>query len=473
MGGLRVRLVLAFAAVITIMLITAGASLLVLMRAVEDRLLEARLRDLSVPAVTRLAALTDQDRLLITSRQIAVALERQATDLNIHALIVDPSARVRWDTTPGQIFMGRQVHIPDLDTLQPLHGASTSGSLQASDGSLWVYVAYRVPLGDADFGRAAGLVLLVPGRDLATGLDVVWRVLLVAAVISLVVALVLAMLLARWLSRPLRRLERATDQVAAGNFDLELPSDGPNELRQLSNSFNRMAQQVRQAQRSQRDFLANASHELRTPLTSIQGFSQAMVEGAVTDKEGFRRAARVVMEAAQRLTRLVEEILDLSRLESGGVELLRQRLDLTRVVTRALEMFEQQGREQNIDIRTDLQATATVIGDADRLGQVLTNTLGNALRHTPDGGQIDVTLRAIGDHFAEVSVRDSGPGIPPGDMERIFERFQTGPDGSNAGLGLAIAREIARAHGGELTAANASGGGARLVLRLPLAPADG
>ncbi|MGH2523883.1 MAG: sensor histidine kinase, partial [Anaerolineales bacterium] len=244
-------------------------------------------------------------------------------------------------------------------------------------------------------------------------------------------------------------------------------------------SINAMSKQVLATQQAQRDFLANVSHELKTPLTSIQGFAQAVLDGAVTTPEGLQRSAGIIYDEADRMRRLVEGLLDLARLDAGLRALNRAPLDLRLVLLAVVEKFNLRAREKGVSLHADVPPVLpTLVGDADRLAQVFTNLLDNALEHTPAGNS--VTLAAASEPGAVVvNVQDTGTGIPRQDLHRIFERFYQ-VDKSRAararsggvGLGLTITKEIVEAHGGSLSVESTVGRGSTFTVRLPLVRPD-
>jgi two-component system sensor histidine kinase ResE len=232
-----------------------------------------------------------------------------------------------------------------------------------------------------------------------------------------------------------------------------------------------MSKQVKQSQQMLRDFVADASHELRSPLTSIKGFAQAIVDGTAKGKEGQLKAATVIEDESKRMMRLVEELLEFSRLESGQVKMAREPVDLKELLQQCYEIFSMHAEEKGIKLKTEIEPLPSVVGDIDRLEQVFSNLLDNALKHTPAGGEVSINTRNSAPNFAEVSIVDTGPGIPTEQIRHVFERFyradlKAGKAG--AGLGLAIARQIVLAHGGDITAKSTLGKGTQFVVRLPV-----
>jgi len=231
------------------------------------------------------------------------------------------------------------------------------------------------------------------------------------------------------------------------------------------------------SQTAQRDFVANVSHELKTPLTSIQGFAQAILDGTVDDHEGREHPAGVIYTEADRLRRLVEDLLELARFDSGQLRIARERVDLQALLRSLVERLSVRAVEAQVDLSFDLGRPTIIIGDGDRLAQVFTNLVDNAIKHTQPGGKV----RVWGEHaggWISIHVDDSGSGIPADELSRIFERFyqldkaRAGGDDRGAGLGLAIAREIVDSHGGRLTAQSEVGRGSRFTVQLPVARPD-
>ena len=304
-----------------------------------------------------------------------------------------------------------------------------------------------------------------PQANLATGWRQIAPQLQAAALVSLMLSIAVALLIARSITRPLTAITRASEGIARGDYDQRIAVDGNDELARLASSFNTMAQQVAQSNRALRDFLADVSHELRTPLTTIQGFSQAILDGTADNREAVARAARVISEDSERMRRMVEDLLHLSQIQSGQLAMEVKVVDLTEVAEDAAKRARQ---------RTDSSPWTSgracsqryVSADAHRIGQVLDNLLSNAINHTPRDGKITVGAGASDE---EVSIRVHNPGsfIPPEDRERIFQRFARGRNGKGTGLGLSIAQEIARSHGGriDLETSTTDGTAFTLVLR--------
>jgi two-component system OmpR family sensor kinase len=297
-----------------------------------------------------------------------------------------------------------------------------------------------------------------------------------AGVMALVVAFVLSLFIAGWIANPLQRMAAQTRSLNGENFT-PLPLEGPAEVQQLAHSFNEMMERVQSSQQSQREFMANVSHELKTPLTSIQGFSQAILDGTLEKPEDLRQAGRVINEESGRMNRLVADLLALARLEAGTADLQRAPVNLRVLLTSVAEKFTFQSQAAQITLATDLKNAPVVAGDEDRLMQVFNNLVDNAIRFTPAGGKVTLGSE-VTEGFALVKVVDTGVGIDPSEQQRIFDRFyqvdhaRSGGAGRGVGLGLAIARQIVLAHQGKIWLESAVGQGTTFYVQLPLAAAE-
>jgi signal transduction histidine kinase len=300
--------------------------------------------------------------------------------------------------------------------------------------------------------------------------------LLQAGLIGLVLAAVLAWLVSRWVARPVQLTAAAARAVADGDYDQRIEPGGPAEVQELARTFNRMAHQVKTSQQAQQDFVANVSHDLKTPLTSIQGFSQAMLDGTAADPAANRRAAEIIHSEAGRMRRMVDDLLLLARLDAGQIEMKREGIDAGQVLAGCVARLEPVAAAREVRLTVELPADGlpSVTGDGDRLMQLFFNLLDNALKHTPTGGEVTAGGEASAD-YVEFWVTDTGPGIPADELPRIFERFyqvdksRARAESEGAGLGLAIAQELAQAHGGRIRAESVTGLGTRFTVTLPVA----
>jgi signal transduction histidine kinase len=299
-----------------------------------------------------------------------------------------------------------------------------------------------------------------------------WLTLLGRLALALAVGISLGGVLFWWLSRrltdPVLALTRATQAVAAGRYDVEIPPGrGTDEISQLSDRFRRMVTELAEAEQLKRSFLMSVSHELRTPLTAIRGHVEALREGIVSEPDQVRGSLDVVAAETDRLERLVGDVLDLAKLQAHRFTVRQEEVDLGRVLDHAYGAFTEEARRRDIDYRLDADGEPPVIvSDGDRVLQVISNLLSNAFRWTPDGGRIELGLAAA-NGIVRVDIVDSGPGVPAGERERIFDAFIS-HDVNGTGLGLPIAKELASALGGRIEVQSDPGQGSRFRLVLPI-----
>jgi signal transduction histidine kinase len=276
----------------------------------------------------------------------------------------------------------------------------------------------------------------------------------------------LAWYLSGRITRPMRRLAKAADEVAEGRYDVVVPDvTGRDEIADLADSFRQMASRLSEAEELERNFLMTVSHELRTPLTAIRGHVEALREGLAEDPEGRAASLDVIAAEAGRLERLVGDVLDLAKLDTRRFTVLREEVDMARLLDQAYATFGEEAKQRDIAYVQEVSAEAVIVSDGDRVFQIISNLLANAFRWTPDGGRIDLSLSAE-NGLVHVAVEDTGPGIGPEEQERIFRPFWT-HDGKGTGLGLAIARELALALGGRIELDSEVGRGSRFELVLP------
>jgi signal transduction histidine kinase len=315
--------------------------------------------------------------------------------------------------------------------------------------------------------RWGAFVIATPRADIQDRWITLVQRLALAFAGGLLVAGGLGWYLSRRISGPLHRLSDAADDIAQGRYAVELP-DVPmgDEIGHLSERFNEMAQRLAEADARERNFLMSVSHELRTPLTAIRGHVDALREGVVEDPELREQSLEVIAAEAERLSRLVGDILDLAKLDAHRFTLLEEEVDMESLCERAYSAFSEEARRRSIEYRRDIAARPVLQTDGDRVLQIISNLLSNAFRWTPDGGRVELSLEQT-NGAVRVAVDDTGPGISEDEHERIFRPFVSRDGAGGTGLGLTIARELAFALGGRIELESAEGRGSRFELVLP------
>jgi signal transduction histidine kinase len=336
-------------------------------------------------------------------------------------------------------------------------------------GRHYLAVAQPVKLGDQLFGA---LVVAKPTSQLRSRWVTLVERLGIAFGGGIIVASLLGLYLSRRLTRPLLALSEAADEIAGGNYGVDVPkSRGSDEISLLSARFSDMAAKLAESEQLSRNFLMSVSHELRTPLTAIRGHVAALREGVIDDEVMQEASLGVIGEEAMRLERLVGDVLDLAKLDAHRFTVLQEEVDMEHLCERVYTAFAEVARRRAMDYRLDVRAHPVIVTDGDRVFQIISNLLSNAFRWTPEGGRVELSLSEEGG-WVSVIVADSGPGISAEERERIFRPFWS-RDGGGTGLGLAIARELALALGGRVDVRSQPGLGSRFELVLPAQRPDG
>lgn len=379
----------------------------------------------------------------------------------------------------------------DLRTLESL-AMMDGGTLRLVDAdgiTVWepsageggrVSAMHRRMMGSGPLGPERRLSIRVDGNVVGTAIvrlptpgllpqDVSFRssvnhMLLVGGIVAGLAALLAGFVLARKATAPARELTRAARAVAAGERSERVDVDSQDELGEMARAFNAMADTIEEEDRLRRAFAAEVAHELRTPLAILRTQIEGIQDGVV---EPNSPAIASLHEESLRLTRLVEDLETLASADAAGFSLTRTRTSLRGVIEDAAREFAGPYEAEDVDLSADLE-DVEIVADATRVRQVVANLLSNALKFTPEGGAVRLTLRRDGDE-AVVSVSDTGPGISPDDLPRVFDRFFRGRGvrARGSGIGLTVARELVLAHGGDLLAASEPGQGATFTVRLP------
>lgn len=296
-----------------------------------------------------------------------------------------------------------------------------------------------------------------------------WNVVIIALIAAVITALLGTGVIAVRMTRSLRRVATATEAIAEGSFRAPIPVETTDEIGALARSFNRMAERLREIDALKEQFYATMSHELRSPLTSAREAAHLLEQGGpgpLTPKQ--EKLVSIIHRSTDRLLRLVSQVLDLSRLSAGLLPLEHRPLGLDRVVRRAVKELRVQAEEKGVTLGYECgPGTFDMVGDEDRIVQVLINLVANGIRFTPAGGSVMVRLADAGSDM-EIQVGDTGVGIPPDALPFVFERFRQAHSGKGGtGLGLAIARGLVEAHGGRVSVESQEGKGTRFVVVLP------
>ncbi len=468
---LSTRIGLAFAAVAFATLVATGATLFVILRGLHA--------DATISALTQ----TSQP-LVFQLRTAAAQGDLRATVADLRAQVADDGLSVHLVTAAGAVVdlggTGGPVEPIRLDPTAP-RGTVSSGSIRFTDGRDHLYSAttLRGPNG----AGARAIVLSQVDTSAGDALRDLVRVLPVVVILVGLIGVPIAYALSRSVTGPLRRLAAATADLRTSD-PAPLPLEGPAEVRELTDRFNAMTAELAETRDRETRLLANLRHDLRTPLTVIGGFASALADGTAAGDDA-PRAAAAIAEEADRLERLVDELGALERLRDGAAGLRPEWLDAGRIVAETVARFAPGAAATGVELAEIREPgpegdAVGLAADRQALERILGNLVANALAAAPaPGGHVWISSRPLpalpgsGRPGVAFTVTDDGPGFAPGDAERAFERFYRGDPsraGTSRGLGLAIVRELARAHGGDAVAENVAPRGARLSVLLPTTP---
>lgn len=382
----------------------------------------------------------------------------QAGLIGARLATTDASGRVTFTTAttaeaPGAI---------SIDALGEPDGRGVRGAVRV------VPQSGRILVVAAPLDGGGWLVAMQAVREIAAARTGVVLLLLGSMAVSLLVAWGAGGYVARRLTAPLIRLRQGAEAISAGEWGHQVTVEGDEEVGSLADSFNVMSRRVADAYSAQKDFVGDVSHEIRTPITSIQGFAGALLDGTVTDPDTHDRFLRLIRQEARRLADLATTLLALADLDSGRVRIACGPVDVAAVAEALRARHATDAVE--LSIGTLDPDGARPLADEDRLLEVASALIGNAIRYTPRGGKVEVSACADETHWT-LLVDDSGPGIPAEARDRVFERFvrldpARSSDEGGAGLGLAICKRIVEMMGGSIAVGDSPLGGARLAVTL-------
>ncbi|MEW5868080.1 MAG: HAMP domain-containing sensor histidine kinase [Chloroflexota bacterium] len=328
--------------------------------------------------------------------------------------------------------------------------------------------------------EAEVIAILRVGMPMRAAREAANRSLLILVAAALAIAMGVSLvgwLLANNLARPIQVLTQATGRMEQGDLGVRVKPSGPKELRQLTDAFNSMASRLQSNVNELRAFVANASHELRTPLTVVKLRTEALREGALEDTEVAVRFLTEIETEVDRLVRMVNDLLDLSRMEAGLAPGKRVRINLEAIAREVKDTFSIRANRAEVNLRLDVEANLPRIsGNEDQIRRVFYNLVENAIKYTPVGGQVEMLLRpGPKEDKLRFLVRDTGPGISPEHLSHVFERFYRAETSSprpgvtrGSGLGLAIAKSIVESHGGEIGVSSQIGNGTTFWVDFPI-----
>ena len=384
---------------------------------------------------------------------------------HIEMQFISSSGRIQVSTSG--LTAGTSPGTPDIVQAQQKNEKAPYQGRDPETGEQIMAVSYPLMSND----RVVGVLRLVTSMR-AVNNQVLLAILLVVviALVCMTLVIISNLIFINSVVEPVAVVTESAKRISAGSYGFQIEKKYPDELGELVDNINTMSLKISQNEKMQTEFISSVSHELRTPLTAINGWGETILEDPVGDPEQLRRGIRIILNESRRLSTMVEELLEFSKMQDGRFTLQIEQVDLQAEFEDAIFTYRELFRQENIDLEYESkeEELPTIPGDPERLKQVFCNVLDNAAKHGGAGGRIVTSIAREGDEQV-IRVRDFGPGIPEAELPFVKQKFYKGTSKARgSGIGLAVCDEIVGLHGGKFDIANAEGGGAIVTIRLPM-----
>ncbi len=438
---------------------------------VSNYLYEQRIRQDSL-SVERLASTVAPLFQSVRSDALDELLMTSGGEMGGRLMVLDNDGKVQYDSFSS--LMGARLQLPEVLTI--LTGGENTGygiHRPSSEGDAVAYCAARL----TGTGGTLGVLLYASTvTEMMDSLQGVERQMIMVFAAMAVVAVVLAFLMSHVLTRPITAMTRTIDRMGQGDLSVRVPVQGSKEIWNLAKSYNTMAEQLETLDKSRNQFVSNASHELKTPMTTMKILLENVIYQPDMPAEMRTEFLQDMNHEIDRLTNIISDLLTLTRMDSKAMELNLSAFDFSESCEDTLRLLRPQAEKRSQRLTGKIDPAITLTGDKVKLEQVIYNLVENAIKYTPDGGAITVTMNRRGGQ-AVLSVRDNGVGIPEADQKHIFERFYRvdkarSRETGGTGLGLSIVRQLVALHGGTITVDSQPGSGSTFTVKLPLRQND-
>jgi signal transduction histidine kinase len=376
-------------------------------------------------------------------------------------ILIDDDDKVVLNTGVPMLKLGESLGTEFSDLL-------SEGQAFRQQKDEWIVVGIPVQQ-----SRLKAIFLYAPKQPILDTVNQVQRMILLSGFGAVLLTIGLTWVLSKRLVDPLLVMKEAAKALSKGNFIVKIPVKGKDEMAQLAEAINHLANDLHRLQTSRKEFLSSVSHELRTPLSYLKGYSQALDEGMLKTEEDQKKYIKVIRQEADRLTCLVEDLFDLAQMDEGQLRLSKEPVELDEIIRKMIQTIGPRAQVKSIQLYHISDKPLPLIeGDYGRISQVLFNLLDNAIRHTPSGGKIVVTVQADQNHV-KIDVEDTGSGIPTKELPYIWERFyrvdkSRARESGGTGLGLAIVKQIIEGHRGSVHIKSEENVGTTVTVRLPI-----
>lgn len=403
-------------------------------------------------------------------RQMTTELQNMQTYMNVRIFLTDGSMTVNGYSSDITELSG--ITVTDTELVKVKDGATVTAVTTLNGIFAKFEIIVGCPVFNSNNEVAAAVFVSAPLADVQQSTREIIKIIIASLLASAFVSFVLIYTTSSTISKPIRRINLAAKEISAGDFEKRIVVRSADEVGQLAESFNEMAESLSNQEKYRQEFIANISHDLHSPLTSMKGFLSAVIDGTIPP-ERREHYLGIVLEESDRLAKLANDMMEISKLQNLAVELNRSEFDISELIRKTVIMFETRITAKNINMEITLSDEKMIVSaDTEKIQRVIYNLLDNAIKFSETGGSIYVeTARAADKLF--VSVKDNGRGISLEEQKRIFERFykadsSRGEDKLGSGLGLSIVREFVKAHGEVITIKSEPGKGCEFVFTLSL-----
>ena len=404
-------------------------------------------------------------------------LAENAQAMDGRLMLIDRDGKVQYDTMRG--MSGHRLQLDEVlrvlsgsaEQAYGMHDPGEPGADRMGGSDYSGQLAYSVHAMDGPDGPVGALLFVSRIQSLMDSLSTVqWKLISIFALI-VVAALVLALFLSQILTKPITNLSRSMRKMGKGDLSVRVPVKGSGELRELAENYNVMAAQLERLDKTRNQFVSNASHELKTPLATMKIMLETVMYQPDMPEELRREFMQDMNHEIDRLTGIVTDLLTLTRMDSEKSEMKHEAVDMSALTVEVVHMLTPVAEKRGQHLESSIEQGLQMSGDRARLNQILYNLTDNAIKYSPDGGRIFVSLAKEGDRLAW-RVRDNGVGIPKEDQEHIFERFYRvdkarSRETGGTGLGLSIVKQMVSMHGGEITVRSEPGHGSEFRVTFP------
>lgn len=409
---------------------------------------------------------------VINKNELNFRLQILEDYMNASVFLLNPNGKVEIASSGiNQNWIGQSITDDAIKGVLEGKVVTVQGKVNGMFVESVLTVGYPITMGKNLLG---GIFMCTSMPEIEKSVSGMYKAGIASMIIAMLVGAVMVYFSCRRISKPLMEMNNAAKIIAGGNFEKRIEIESEDEVGQLAASFNNMAESLFEHEKVRRDFIANVSHDLRSPLTSIQGFLNAILDGTIpSEKE--EHYLNIVLDETKRLTKLTNDIVDLSRAESSSIALELQEFDINELIRDTLDSLEQRISKKVIDASVVFEEDFTmVIADPDKIQRVFYNLIDNAIKFTNEYGKIEIETTIKSNDKVFVYVRDNGKGISDVDQRHIFDRFfkadaSRGEDKKGGGLGLAIAKEFIKVHNETISVNSSQGKGTEFMFTLSLA----